>query len=448
VAVVTNFRLDPSYRRYDRVVIAGSPLRLFRLSTIGARVAEAMEHGDPLPEGHSKLTDRLVDAGAVHPIRDSGSLTAADVTVVVPAFNSLPDNLENFDRVIVVDDGSQPPLATGNRNTTIRLDPNRGPAAARNAGLAEVDTALVAFLDTDVDAAGDWLQPLLGYFDDPRVALVAPRVRSTAGTSHLAMYESARSPLDLGDQPARVAAGTRVSYVTGAALFVRTEALRAIGGFDDTLRVGEDVDAVWRLIDAGYRCRYEPSAVVHHRPRSTLSAWIRQRVRYGRSAATLDRRHPRAVTPLRISGWSAVVWALILLRRPGAAVLVGAGTVAALRRKLHDIPADESIRLAGLGHLHAGRQVAGAITRVWWPLAVVLAVFVPRLRLSLAAAALAPPVLDWMKERGPDDLPRYVALRVADDLAYGTGVWIGVVHERRSGALAPNFSNWPGRTAG
>ena len=74
-------------------------------------------------------------------------------------------------------------------------------------------------------------------------------------------------------EPARVAAGTRVSYVPAAALVVRTEALRAIGGFDETLRVGEDVDAVWRLIDAGYRCRYEPSVVVHHRPRSTLSAW-------------------------------------------------------------------------------------------------------------------------------------------------------------------------------
>src|SRR4029079_460923 len=122
----------------------------------------------------------------------------------------------------------------------IRMGTNRGPAAARNAGLAKVDTPLVAFLDTDVEAADGWLEPLLGYFDDPRVALVAPRVRSTPRSGHLAMYESARSPLDLGDEAARVAAGTRVSYVPAAALVVRTEALRAIGGFDETLRVGED----------------------------------------------------------------------------------------------------------------------------------------------------------------------------------------------------------------
>ena len=36
-------------------------------------------------------------------------------------------------------------------------------------------------------------------------------------------------------------------------------------------------------------------------------------------------------------------------------------------RKLDDVPAQESVRLAGLGHLYAGRQVASAITRVWWP---------------------------------------------------------------------------------
>jgi len=447
---VTKFRLDPSYRRYDRIVIAGSPLRLFRLSTIGARVAEAMERGQPLPQGHGKLTDRLLDAGAVHPIPDpgSGTLTIADVTVVVPAFNALPGALGNIERVIVVDDGSEPPLAANQRRRMIRMDANRGPAAARNAGLALVDTALVAFVDTDVEAADDWLEPLLGYFDDPRVALVAPRVSSVAGASHVAMYESAKSPLDLGDQPARVAAGTRVSYVPAAALVVRTEALRAIGGFDETLRVGEDVDAVWRLIDAGHRCRYDPAVVVHHRPRSTLRDWIRQRVHYGRSAAALDRRHPRAVAPLRISGWSAVVWALLFLRRPGAALVVAAGTVAALRRKLHDLPASESMRLAGVGHLYAGRQVAGAVTRVWWPLAAVLAAFVPRSRLPLAVAVLGPPAMDWIKDRGPDDLVRYVALRVADDVAYGTGLWIGAVDEGRMGALAPKFTNWPGRTAG
>ena len=441
------FVLDGSYRRYDALVIAGSPLRLFRLSAAGQRVAAAIEQHQDLPPRHSKLTDRLVDAGAIHPNPTDSPFTEADVTIVVPAFNAEP-TVTHDGHVIVVDDGSKPALSAVGAQRIVRLPVNRGPAAARNAGLAEVTTPLVAFVDTDVDLDADWLQPLLRHFTDPGVALVAPRVMSSAGTTALADYETARSPLDLGDQPGRIAAGTRISYVPAAAILVRSDALREIGGFDESLRTGEDVDMVWRLVAAGHRCRYEPASTVHHRPRATLAEWVRQRVAYGRSAGALDRKHRGAVAPLRMSGWSAAVWMLVFARRPAAAVAVAGGTIVALRRKIPDLPPAESVRLVGLGHLYAGRQVASAITRVWWPLAVLAALVVRRTRLPLLGAALVPPLLDWRARRGPLDPVRYVALHVADDVAYGTGVWIGAVDLRTIGALAPTFTNWPGRTAG
>jgi mycofactocin glycosyltransferase len=446
--VTTSFRLDGSYRRHDRVVIAGSPLRLFRLSPAGQRIVEAIEMDQPLPKNHGKLTDRLVSAGAIHPVHLRSSFTAADVTIVVPAFDAQPGVIEHAGPVIVVDDASRPPLAEVIGRRTIRLTTNRGPAAARNAGLAEVTTPLVAFVDTDVDLADGWLEALLPHFEDPQLALVAPRVRSTAGSTRLAHYERSRSPLDLGDQPGRIAAGSRVSYVPAAALVARTETLRDVTGFDETLRTGEDVDMVWRLIDAGHRCRYEPASVVQHRPRATVGAWVRQRMAYGRSAAALDRRHPGAVAPLRMSGWSAAVWGLVLVRRPLIAAAVGAGTIVALRRKLADVPAEESVRLAGLGHLYAGRQVASAVTRVWWPLAIVAATFVRRVRLPLLAAVVVPPLLDWYTQRGPDTPAEYVLLRVADDVSYGAGAWLGAIEHRSAGALAPSFTSWPGRAGG
>lgn len=448
MAIVTSFQLDGSYRRYDRVVIAGSPLRLFRLSPAGQRVLEAIEQNQPLPSGHTKLTDRLVDAGAIHPNPSRSQFTAAAVTVVVPAFNTLPSAIIDHAAMIVVDDASNPPLSVSPPARTIHLPTNRGPAAARNAGLAEVTTPLVAFVDTDVDLEPDWLDTLLPHFSDPSVALVAPRVISGKGSTTLARYESVRSPLDLGRQQGRIAAGTRISYVPAAALVVRTSALQAIGGFDESLRTGEDVDMVWRLIEAGHRCRYEPASTVNHRPRATLSAWARQRIAYGRSAATLERKHPGSVAPLRLSGWSAAVWALVFVRRPVVAVMVAGGTVVALRRKLNDLPPQESVRLAGLGHLYAGRQVANTITRAWWPIAVIAALFVRRARLPLLCAATIPPLLDWVGSRGPLNPVRYVGLRLADDVTYGAGVWIGAIEERSGGALMPKFTNWPGRARG
>ena len=252
-------------------MIAGSPLRVFRLTDSGARVISDAETQDMSPTvAQQALIDRLVAVGALHPQPTSGPFTIDDVTIVVPAFNRLPAWASA--QTLIVDDGSAPPLPLAQ----LRHEINRGPGAARNTGLAQVTTPLVAFVDSDVSLTDAWLDPLLAHFADDRVALVAPRVASAPGTTWLATYEQRNSPLDLGNQPARIAAGTRVSYVPAAAIVCRADAVRAIGGFDESLRTGEDVDLVWRLCAAGQQCRYEPSAVVQHKPRGSLPELLRQ----------------------------------------------------------------------------------------------------------------------------------------------------------------------------
>ncbi len=446
------YRLDRSWRRpgAGTVVVAGSPLRLFRLSTGGAQVAAMVETGDqPQTPAVEQMLDRFVEAGALHPLYESGPYSADDVTVVMPAFAEVPSVPGDL-RVIVVDDASTPPLTidtSAGDTTLVRLDRNVGPGAARNAGLAAVSTPLVAFVDSDVTLTDGWLAPLLAVFADPRVALVAPRVAGLPSTGAIAAYEERHSPLDLGDEPARVAAGTRVSYVPAAAIVCRADILREVGGFDESLRLGEDVDLVWRLTELGHRCRYEPTSVVLHRPRPTMGALLRQRAGYGRSAAALARRHPGALAPVRMSGWSAAVWALLLLRRPWSAIAVAAGTAVALQRKLTDLPKEESARLVVLGHLAAGRQLAKAVTRVWWPLAAVIALVLPRARVPVAAAFVAPAVADAVRARSLTPL-RDAPIQWADEMAYGAGVWTGVVAQREPGPLLPRFTTWPRRGGG
>src|SRR5699024_7921348 len=136
------------------------------------------------------------------------------------------DNRSGIDRllpalegieVIVVDDGSPEPVrAPGAR--VIRHDAPHGPAAARNRGLAEARTELVAFLDSDTVPRAGWLEVLAAHFADPAVALAAPRIaaletgdaalRTGAGAGvfsrGLARYEEVRSSLDLGPVPGPV----------------------------------------------------------------------------------------------------------------------------------------------------------------------------------------------------------------------------------------------------
>lgn len=452
--------LDPSYRRPGDggTLIGGSPLKLFRLSPGGVRVMEAIERGETPPAGHRPLTDRLIDAGVLHPTwpepsanapAAAGHFTVADVTVVVPAHGTEPRLATAGVAVIVVDDASEPPLRAAAGQRVVRLERNAGPGPARNAGLAQVTTPLVAFVDTDVALPGGWLDPLLRHFGDERVALVAPRVASAPGSSRLSAYEERYSPLDLGTLPGRVHPGSRISYVPAAALVCRVDAVRAIGGFDAALRHGEDVDLVWRLCEAGWRCRYEPASVVHHRPRPTWRAAVRQRFDYGSSAAPLAARHPGALAPLRVGAWSAAVWALVATRRPVMAATVAAGTAVALQRKLRGLPTGESNRLAALGHAHAGRQIAQATMRAWWPLALVAAAVSRPARPALVAAALLPPILDQLTGKAPDrtriDPMRATLAHLVDDVAYGAGVWAGALRHRTIAPLVPDLTSWPGR---
>ena len=399
---------DSSWQRFGGVVLAGSPLRLFRLTPGGISVTSRIETRDDVDE--STLTNRLSDAGAIHPLPAAARrFTLDDVTVVTPQLGGVALD----DGRLTVDDGSIPPVI----GAAIRLDTNGGPAAARNAARPLIDTALVAYLDADVSTPdSSWLAELLWHFDDPRVGLVAPRVLGEMG-----------SPLDLGDEPARIRAGTRVSYVPGAALVARVDALDAIGGFDEQLRFGEDVDLVWRLDDAGWRCRYDPAVSVWHEPRASWRERLRQHAGYGTSAAPLALRHPRALSPVNVNGWTAATWALALLGRWFPAIALATGSSAALVRKLPDVPPRSALWLAMRGHLLAGRQFATAARRVWWPIIVVGSVVSRRCRwwllLALASNVRAAPT----------------------DVAYGWGVWTGMRRTRTWAPLLPRLSAWPGR---
>jgi mycofactocin system glycosyltransferase len=429
------FVLDRSWSRHDDTIVAGSPLRILRLSAAGSRAAARLEdaaaRAEPIDDPVAlRLAERLIDLGAIHPVAGASTrYELDDITVVIPRHRRSSGEADvDVDvgsvRTITVDDGSQPPLPAA----TITLAANRGPAAARTAGLAAVETDLVAFIDDDVEVPADWLADLIGHFDDDRVALVAPRVASRPGRGLIERIEESHSPLDLGDEPARIRVTTRVSYVPAAAIICRRSALEAVGGFDETLRFGEDVDLVWRLDAAGWRCRYDPSVVVHHRPRATWSAWARQRIDYASSSGPLARRHRGALAPARVSPWSLGAWALAIAGAPMIGLALGFASAAALITRLPMVPARFALGLAGRGHLYAGRQLAATVRRVWWPVVALAALRSSAARRLLVASALVHPAT------------------LIGDLCASVGIWRGSIAARTIDPLVVRVVNWPGRT--
>ncbi|MQA63358.1 MAG: mycofactocin system glycosyltransferase [Actinophytocola sp.] len=452
----TRLVADESLRRYrdGKVVLGGSPLRLLRLSSSGGARLRRWLSGEPVGDDAPSraLARRLLDTGLVHPEPGHATHTPADVTLVVP----VKDNAEGVRRLraatmelgaqVVVDDGSAAPLL----HATMRHPAPRGPAAARNTGWRAATTELVAFLDSDTHPEPGWLDTVLPLFGDPDVLAVAPRVVSDYQCSNtdnhsrpVAAYEAERSSLDMGTRPASVRPMSRVSYVPTAALVVRRAALSEAGGFDETLRYGEDVDLVWRLIAGGGVVRYQPSSVVRHEPRPTLRSWLRQRFDYGTSAAPLAARHPGRLACARLSRAAAVTWTLVALGQPragfGAALTSGTLLPRTLRRQ--GIPVLAAARLAAQSQLGAGAMLADATRRAWWPLALL-----SRRGRRALLAALVPCVVQAVSHRHDLDPVRWAALRVADDLAYGAGVWAGCLRHRTLAPLLPRLTERAGRS--
>ncbi len=446
--------LDSAARRIEegRTLIGGSPLRIYRLQERGRALIDQLVAGRPVPPdaASQRLVRRLLDSGAVEPRCQEGAQVES-VTVVIPVKDD-PAGLTRTRAalghlpIIVVDDGSSTPV-----RGALRHDVSRGPGAARNTGWRATTTELVAFVDAGCEPTTGWLDRLLVHFGDPEVAAVAPRIASVTRRTPpaLASYETLRSPLDMGTREGPVRPGSWVPYVPTATLVVRRTDLMAVDGFDEQMRFGEDVDLVWSLVANGRTVRYEPAAVVTHEARPTVRRWLRQRFDYGTSAAGLAERHGTAVAPLRISGWSALTWGLAGLGLRRSALAVAAVTTALLPRRLGALehPWREGLRLAGTGHLHAGTQVADAVRRPWWPAALVAAVWSRRARRAMVLSSTFPLIMEWNDRRPALGLGQWMGYRLADDMAYGAGVWWGCLRHGSFRALVPDLTNWPGRTA-
>lgn len=391
----------------------------------------------------------------LHP-RPDGAGCPDEMTVVVPVRDRVGElarcleALGTGHAVVVVDDGSADPSAVRRAAEAadaqcIQRSGSGGPAAARNAGLAAAATPLVAFVDSDCVPPPGWLSALAGHFADPAVGAVAPRiVAHGAGHGVLASYEAARSALDMGPAEDIVRPQSRVPYVPSAAVVVRREAAGA--GFAEGLRVGEDVDLVWRMAAAGWHVRYEPAVRVAHDHRLRLRDWFGRRVAYGTSAASLSRRHP-GVLPAASMSWQGVApWALLAAGKPLSGAGAAGVTVALLARRLRSSARDPwplAFRLGGPGILRAGELLGNTVRRVWWPAALPAAVAVRRLRAPFVAALVIPPLVDWARLRPPMNPAEFVSARILDDAAYAIGVWSGALRHRTLAPLLPRIRRRP-----
>lgn len=442
----TRVSVDAAARFVDRdLVCGGSPWRLLRLSGLSRDTIERWRLGGVVDPGEGRFARTLVQQGLVLP-RFEKELALDDVDVIIPVVGDVMEldqlliQLAGF-HVTVVDDGSSDGAALADcarRHSAryVRLDENAGPSSARNGAGFESTRDLLWFVDADVEIekAHDVAQQLQQSFEDPLVAAVAPRVRGSGGPSIRDRFEVNNSPLDMGGVSGLVRWGGAISYVPSACLMIRRGSFGA--GFDESLRIGEDVDLVWRLDDQGWLVRYVAEVVVHHRARESWRSWWRQREGYGASTAELAARFGDRLAPLRADRWTFLAWLSVAAGRPalGARIVLGA-----TRRAQNtffqgeDDPRRAAREIVAHNMLFAGGPLARAAARTFG-LVILAALVVPRWR-SRAIALFALGTA-WRWRTRPLRLVD-VPLAVADDLAYGLGVMRGAWQCHSTRSLTP-----------
>jgi glycosyltransferase involved in cell wall biosynthesis len=227
------------------------------------------------------------------------------ISVVIPTWNRVGYLREAIASVlgqdyphrelIVVDDGSTdatPQLLAeyGDQLTVVR-QPNRGIAAARNAGVARAHGSFLAFLDDDDLWLSDKLSRQMQRFRaQPSIAVVHGHTEQFASPELSAEVRARFRHHDGQVLPAPLP----------ASMLARRTAFDQVGAFDEALSIGVEVDWYARLQDSGlgtvmldavlYRRRLHPGNI-------NLTRAHEQRERVQVLRQVLQRRRASAAPP-------------------------------------------------------------------------------------------------------------------------------------------------------
>lgn len=150
-------------------------------------------------------------------------------------------------------------------------------AAARNAGLALARGRFLLLTDADCVAERDWIEKMTRRLADGAVAAVGGSIRKYQPRTWAQRYAITvvNGQQDLSYLPA-----LGLPYVAGANAGFVTGKLREVGGFDEALKSGNDVDVCYKLGLRGYGIGLAPDAVILHDDRASVAGHFRRFHRY------------------------------------------------------------------------------------------------------------------------------------------------------------------------
>ena len=230
------------------------------------------------------------------------SLAAPRISVVIPTYNrgaelrsclaalipAFPADAE----VIVVSDGGDragfPDLSEFEQalRLTVVHATHGGPARARNTGLERARGDIVVFTDDDCLPHSEWVERMAKRIShDPPVAAGGKTFNGLPDNPYAV---AAQLILDMGERDQNQRHYGPVFFPANNLAFP-ADALRSIGGFDESYQTSEDRELCRRWLRAGHGLVKAPDALVTHCPLMNLRTFWRKHLAYGRGAAQFHR---------------------------------------------------------------------------------------------------------------------------------------------------------------
>jgi len=193
--------------------------------------------------------------------------------------------------IIVADNGSSDASEEVCRRVGVRMlkfPENYGYAGGYNRAIRQVDATYTVLLNSDVAPVAGWLDTMLEFMDqNPKTGACQPKILSRNDSAKFEYAGAAGGYIDRNGYPycrgrifdtiepdnGQYDTTADIDWASGAALMVRTDVYRQVGGLDtDFFAHMEEIDLCWRIRLAGYRVVAVPAAAVLHLGGGSLPA--------------------------------------------------------------------------------------------------------------------------------------------------------------------------------
>jgi GT2 family glycosyltransferase len=231
------------------------------------------------------------------------SLEARSASIIIPTFNGasrIASCLESLAKqtagrnveILVVDDGSTDNTANvvrGFSSARLISQANAGPASARNRGALEAQGKILLFTDDDCVPQPDWLEAMLGPFQDLEV-VGAKGVYRTHQKNLTARFVQ----IEYEDKYRLMAGQPNIDFIDTYSAGFRRDRFLEMTGYDTSFPVAcaEDIELSYRMSARGWKMKFVPAAIVYHTHPDTLSRYLKKKYKFAFWRMLAVRKNP------------------------------------------------------------------------------------------------------------------------------------------------------------